>query len=169
MVQQAHDTKKGTFSATYALEGIPIFQSFIRQEYCRGQLPCPWRSSLSSLALRSQTLNIAIRRDISGRQVHSAQPDNTCAITNFPEQNTKSTPAATKWHAYMPGTETPLSMKVVLNGLETWSTRLSMGPLPVAPYWAAKPRHASIARRPFLISFSFSSLVFSADSLQSQG
>ena len=34
------------------------------------------------------------------------------------------------------------------------STRFSMGPLPVAACWAANPRKAIIARRPFLISFS---------------
>jgi hypothetical protein len=57
-------------------------------------------------------------------------------------------------------------MNVVLSGALRWSSRLSIGPLPVAPYCAAKPRKASMARRPFLISLSFRSLVFSGDSLR---
>ncbi len=44
-----------------------------------------------------------------------------------------------------------LCTKVVWKGSATWSTRLSMGPLPVAAYCAAKPRKAIMARRPLRI------------------
>lgn len=90
--------------------------------------------------------------------------------TNAPSEPSLPTPSKprlhTDKHAPPPTTHpTRPTMNVVLKGLLTWSTRLSMGPLPVAAYWAAKPRQASMARRPFLSSFRRSSLVFASDSL----
>jgi len=51
---------------------------------------------------------------------------------------------------YKPGTETPLVAKLLKKGLETWSLRAVKMGLPVAACWPAKPRQATMARRPFL-------------------
>lgn len=56
-------------------------------------------------------------------------------------------------HVHISQAVRTLVQKLTVVGDATWSSRLSMGPLPVAAYWAAKPTKATIARRPLRSSF----------------
>ena len=53
--------------------------------------------------------------------------------------------------------DTPLVATLAVHGLATCSARAPRGDLPVAACWPMNPMNATIARRPFLSSLSFSS------------
>ena len=56
-----------------------------------------------------------------------------------------------------------------LAGSERWVFRFSMGPLPVTMAWTKNPNMENMARRPFLISLTFSSAKVSGSSASPRG